>query len=156
MSDGRMSHERGSYYIGNLLYAVDTSHRLMLPPQWREKGAPSRYYVLPWPLMKPDCLLVLPPAVFGDLVDKLRARPMASQEVANLERLIGSKTSQAEVDKYGRLVVPGESLREAGIEKQTRLVGRLNKFELWNPERLEAAQATAAQSAAAYIEKEPI
>jgi MraZ protein len=58
-----------------------------------------------------------------------------------LKRLIGSGSAQASVDKTGRICLPEEMARQAGIRDQAVLVGLLDRFEIWNPERYEKVQA---------------
>jgi MraZ protein len=59
-----------------------------------------------------------------------------------LKRVIGSKSCQVALDKAGRICLPEEMAREAGITNQAMLVGLLDRFEIWNPERYRGVQAT--------------
>ena len=59
-----------------------------------------------------------------------------------LKRIIGSGSAQAGVDKAGRICLPDEMAREAGLKDEAMLVGLLDRFEIWNPERYEKVQAT--------------
>jgi MraZ protein len=46
------------------------------------------------------------------------------------------------VDKAGRICLPEEMARAAGIKDQAILVGLLDRFEIWNPNRYEAVKAS--------------
>jgi MraZ protein len=59
-----------------------------------------------------------------------------------LKRIIGSGSAQAGVDKSGRICLPDEMAREAGLKNEAVLVGLLDRFEIWNPDRYEKVQAT--------------
>jgi MraZ protein len=39
------------------------------------------------------------------------------------------------MDKAGRVLLPATLRHHAGLEKETMLVGQLNKFEIWSDER---------------------
>ena len=54
-----------------------------------------------------------------------------------LKRIIGSESEQVAVDKSGRICLPEAMAKAAGIEDQAVLVGLLDRFEIWNPERYE-------------------
>ena len=45
------------------------------------------------------------------------------------------------MDKAGRICLPDEMARGAGIKNEVLLVGLLDRFEIWNPERYEKVQA---------------
>jgi MraZ protein len=46
------------------------------------------------------------------------------------------------VDKAGRITLPEEMAREAGLDGEARLVGLLDRFEIWNPQRYAAVEAS--------------
>jgi MraZ protein len=58
-----------------------------------------------------------------------------------LKRIIGSDSAQASVDKAGRICLPDEMARGATIKNEAVLVGLLDRFEIWSPDRYEKVQA---------------
>jgi len=52
-----------------------------------------------------------------------------------LKRFIGSESVQVALDKAGRICLPEEMARLAGIKKEAVLVGLLDRFEIWSPVR---------------------
>jgi MraZ protein len=72
-----------------------------------------------------------------------------------LKRTIGSKSAQVALDKAGRLCIPDEMARSAGITDEAVLVGMLDQFEIWNPglhERINAADEALSQEAFKLLE----
>jgi MraZ protein len=72
-----------------------------------------------------------------------------------LKRIIGSESVQATLDKSGRICLPEEMAKAAGISDVAVLVGLLDKFEIWTPERyeqLKASDAVMAQEAFRLID----
>ena len=67
-----------------------------------------------------------------------------------LKRYIGSKSVQVTLDKAGRICLPEDIARVAGITDQAVFVGLLDRFEIWSPERyknVEKSDEVAAQEA---------
>jgi division/cell wall cluster transcriptional repressor MraZ len=118
---------------------VDISHRVLLPFEWRPKGAPSSFTVLLWPIQAPQFLLVLTPGGWEDFCQQLRAIPQSQQDRADLERLISLRAFFCSLDRFGRLPLPEQAVKEVGLEDKVELIGRTNKFEIWNPAKLSAA-----------------
>ena len=58
-----------------------------------------------------------------------------------LKRFIGSESAQVALDKAGRICLPEDMARAAGIKDEAMLVGLLDRFEIWNPARYEKVEA---------------
>ncbi len=59
-----------------------------------------------------------------------------------LKRFIGSESVQAPLDKTGRICLPEGMARAADITDEVVLVGLLDRFEIWNPDRYEKVRAS--------------
>ena len=46
------------------------------------------------------------------------------------------------LDKGGRICLPEEMARAAGIDHEAVLVGLLDRFEIWNPERYKKVRSS--------------
>ena len=98
---------------------------------------------------------VLPPKQMARLMNDIDAMPNSDPNKGVLKRFIGSESVQVEVDKAGRVCLPEKMSKEAGISDQAVLVGLLDRFEIWSPERWErvkAADAVLAQEAFKLME----
>jgi MraZ protein len=131
------------YYHSVYRHGVDEKRRLQIPAKWRPAGADVQFTMIPWPKgsLKEACLLVLPPTERDALVQKLKTIPYGDPKAQSLRRLLGSKSDQAELDKAGRICLPELMAKAVGIEKEAVLVGLLDRFEIWSPERYEAARS---------------
>ncbi len=122
----------------------------MVPSKWRPKSGKTELSVLPWPLGDQQFLLVLPPARWNLLLERLNEMSLSDDEAAVVERVIGGSSAHLTLDKAGRLCLPEELAAVAGLRKEALLVGRLNKFEIWEPDRFnENNQGNEAVAAAA-------
>ena len=72
---------------------------------------------------------------------------------ASFERIIGSTSAQITLDKVGRFCLPENLTGPAAIGDEAVFVGRLDKFEIWNPRRLKAATADDKTVAAVVAEE---
>ena len=61
------------------------------------------------------------------------AMPNSDPQKTVLKRVIGSKSVQVAADKAGRICLPDEMAKAAGIKDEAVLVGLLDRFEIWNP-----------------------
>jgi len=95
--------------------------------------------------------LVLPPARWNILLERLNEMSLSDEEAAVVERVIGGSSAHLKLDKVGRLCLPEELTKIAGIKQEAVLVGRLNKFEIWSPDRFEDVNRGSEAVAAAAI-----
>ena len=85
---------------------------------------------------------VLPPKELAELMAELDAMPNDNRNKTILKRIIGSESTQVALDKAGRICVPEEMARAAGIDEEVTLVGLLDRFEVWDPKRYEKVKAS--------------
>ena len=131
------------YYSSLYRHGVDYKRRVQVPAKWRPKEAEIQYTLILWPRgsQQNACLLVLPPEEWALLVGKLKAMPFSDPKAEALRRLVGTKSDRVVLDKVGRICLPESMARLVGIEKDAVLVGLVDRFEIWNPEKYEAAMA---------------
>jgi MraZ protein len=80
---------------------------------------------------------VLPPEQMASLMKDISAMPNTDPNKVVLKRFIGSESIQAPLDKAGRICLPEGMAEAAGITDQAILVGLLDRFEIWSPDRYE-------------------
>ena len=85
---------------------------------------------------------VLPPQEMAELMRDIDAMPNSDPNKVVLKRFIGSESEQVALDKSGRICLPEGMARAAGITEEAVLVGLLDRFEIWNPERYERVKAS--------------
>jgi MraZ protein len=75
------------------------------------------------------------------MLQKLKSRSMADPRIEALEQEIAENAAQVAPDKVGRICLNEEHTRRVNISSEAELVGRLDKFEIWEPAAREAARA---------------
>jgi MraZ protein len=131
------------YYNSLYRHGVDEKRRLQIPAKWRSADATVEFTLILWPKGPlPDaCLLVLPPEEWVALVQKLKALPFADPQAQILRRIIGRNSDRVALDKSGRICLPEAMAKAAAIDKEAVLLGLVDRFEIWNPERFDAVNA---------------
>lgn len=141
MSDA--STNQPTYYNSCYRHGVDEKRRVQVPAKWRPEEAGVELTMILWPKHQAgNCLRVLPPLEMAQLMADIDAMPNGDPNKVVLKRFIGSESVQVSLDKAGRICLPDEMARAAGIKDEVMLVGLLDRFEIWNPARYETVKAT--------------
>jgi MraZ protein len=131
------------YYNSLYRHGVDEKRRVQIPAKWRPTAADVEFTVILWPKAKEGpCLRVLPPKEMAELMRDIDAMPNGDPNKVVLKRFIGSESVQVALDKSGRICLPEEMAKAAGIDGDAVLVGLLDRFEIWNPERYDKVRAS--------------
>ena len=112
-------------FFGRYDYLIDAKGRLNFPPKFRDAMGGS-FVVLAW---VDHCLFALPLAEVEKLADKLD-----SGELMDSWAITGDLFSTAcEVtpDRQGRILLPAELRRYAGLEKEVTIIGNRGHAEIW-------------------------
>ncbi|MGA2864742.1 MAG: hypothetical protein ABSF95_09665 [Verrucomicrobiota bacterium] len=127
--------EPTTYYNSSYRHGVDEKRRVQIPAKWRPAQPGVELTLILWPASAGGAYLrVLPPKQMAQLMRDIEVMPNGDQK-ATLKRLIGSGSEQATLDKSGRVCLPENMAKEAAITNEAVLVGLLDRFEIWNPER---------------------
>ena len=123
-------------------HGLDDKRRVQIPAKWRPETEGTELTVILWPKDQAGtCLRVLPPQKMGELLASIDALPNTDPNKVVLKRVIGSKSVQVTLDKGGRICLPEEMAKAAGLKDEALLVGLLDRFEIWNPARYETVEA---------------
>ena len=132
-----------TYYNSLYRHGVDEKRRVQIPAKWRPAKPGTELTLVLWPKAKEGpCLRVLPPPAMAKLMRDVDAMPNSDSNKVVLKRFIGSGSVQVTLDKAGRICLPEKMARDAGIGEEAVLVGLLDRFEIWSPERFENVKAS--------------
>lgn len=125
-----------TYYNSVHQHGVDEKRRVQIPAKWRPAKPGTELTLVVWPKDREGpCLRVLPPQQMAKLLSDINAMPNGELSKVVLKRYLGGQSVQATLDKSGRICLPEEMTRAAGISDTVVLVGLIDKFEIWSPER---------------------
>lgn len=129
-------------YSSTFRHGLDEKRRLQVPSSWRGEAEGKAFTVVLWLQHKVGpCLRVFPPELILKLKAQLNAMENTDPKKVILKRIIGGFSIQLPLDKAGRICLPEDLVQKAGIKEQAVLVGMLDQFEIWNPERYEQVLA---------------
>src|SRR5256885_14771487 len=129
-----------TYFNSEYQHGVDEKRRISIPAKWRPEKPGTELTLVVWPKAKEGpCLRALPPAKMADLMRDIDAMQNSDPNKGVLKRFIGSKSVQVALDKVGRICLPEQMAKTAGVSEgiEAVVVGLLDRFEIWNPERYE-------------------
>ena len=130
------------YYNSVFCHGVDEKRRLAIPAKWRPADEAVEFTLMVFRKHQAGpCLRVLPPKEMAQLMESIDAMPNSDVNKTVLKRFIGSESVQVTCDKAGRICLPEEMTKAAGIANEATLVGLLDRFEIWNPARFEKVKA---------------
>jgi MraZ protein len=132
----------GPIYNSVYRHGCDEKRRVQVPAMWRPTEDGVQLTLIVWPQrIEGPCLRVLPPKEMAELMASLDAMPNEDRNKTVLKRIIGAESTQVTLDKAGRICVPEDMARAAGIKGEVVLVGLLDRFEIWEPGRYEKIKA---------------
>jgi MraZ protein len=132
-----------TYYNSLYKHGVDEKRRVQIPAKWRPSERNVEFTLIVWPKAKEGpCLRALPPEAMAKMMRDIEVMPNSDPNKVVLKRFIGSESVQVAVDKAGRICLPDAMASATGIKDDAILVGLLDRFEIWNPERYEKVRAS--------------
>jgi MraZ protein len=125
---------------GEYFHAVDAKSRLTVPAKLREaidaKTEGEGFFAF---IDFDGVLCLYTPASYEKLAPVLVDTELrASKEVRDYKRLRYGLAEHLEVDRLGRVLVPGKLLERGGIKKECAIVGCQDHLEIWDRERWDA------------------
>jgi len=107
-----------------------------MPAKWRPEESGTELTLVLWPkAIQGPCIRVLPPEKMDELMKEIEAMPRGDEKKGVLKRFIGRQSVQVTLDSAGRICIPEGMAKAAGIGNKAILVGLLDRFEIWSPER---------------------
>jgi MraZ protein len=131
-----------TYYNSRYRHGVDGQRRVQIPAKWRPEKNGGELTMILWTNDEAGtCLRVLPPKKMAELLADIDAMPKGDAKRTQLKRIIGGESVQISLDQSGRICLPEEMARAAGIKDEAMFVGLLDRFEIWQPARYEKLKA---------------
>jgi MraZ protein len=121
--------ERASFLTGEFRHALDDRGRVAIPIRFRPRlaQAPTLSRWLD------GCLAVFPAEEWQALATKLADLSSGDSQARQFARFMGSGAVEVELDRQGRVLVPGYLRDYAGLQVgEVMVVGALNRLEIWS------------------------
>ena len=109
-------------------HRIDDKNRLTLPPKFRE-GLRGGVVLVRGIDHTVD---VYPRESWEVSVQRITALDSLTREAREMKRFVFAGATVAEIDKQGRVLVPPDLARHAGLGKDVSVVGVHDHIEIWN------------------------
>ncbi|HEY9527491.1 MAG TPA: division/cell wall cluster transcriptional repressor MraZ [Anaerolineales bacterium] len=116
-------------FLGQFQHNLDEKGRLMIPARYRELLAAGAFITQGFD----RCLMVMTDSYFAQVYDRINSMNLADPTARLLRRLILSNAYSVEVDKVGRILVPGNLRQVIALNGEAIVAGQGDYFEVWNP-----------------------
>lgn len=127
-----------SGFLGSFRHQIDEKGRLSLPASFRRDAIDQPLVLVQ---VHPDALTLYPAATWAEVEGRLRE--LLRRQPGARAYVLGVTARAVEVvpDKQGRILVPQRLLESVGLKDAALLVGVIDRVEIWDPDRFEAAVA---------------
>lgn len=122
-----------SSFKGSYTYAVDSKGRINLPAKLRKYVNPESNDTFVITRGFEKCLFVYPVDEWNKLESNLRNLSSYDPEHRRFIRALLELASESQLDGQARLSIPQELREYAQIHGEVRVIGTLDKIELWDP-----------------------
>jgi transcriptional regulator MraZ len=116
-------------FLGQFQHNLDEKGRLMIPARYRELLAAGAFITQGFD----RCLMVMTDTYFAQVYDRINSMNLADPTARLLRRLILSNAYSVDVDKVGRILVPGNLRQVIALNGEAIVAGQGDYFEVWNP-----------------------
>jgi len=117
--------------VGRYEHTIDEKGRVSLPARFREELGEA--LVLAAGL--DGQIEVLPPEVWKNKISRVRSLNMLDEEARELDQRLHDDAQECQVDKSGRILIPGWLRQETGIETDVMIVGQTDHIQIWGVAR---------------------
>ena len=123
-----------SSFKGSYIYAVDEKGRVNLPAKLRKYVSPEANDTFVITRGFEQCLFVYPIDEWNKLEQNLRSLSSYNPEHRRFVRTLLELASESQLDGQARLSIPLELRDYSNISTEVRIIGTLDKIELWDPQ----------------------
>ncbi|MDD5450231.1 MAG: division/cell wall cluster transcriptional repressor MraZ [Candidatus Omnitrophica bacterium] len=118
-------------FYGEYEHSLDKKGRIIVPSKFRE--AAKAHYVEKFFITRglDKCLFIFTEDEWKNQELKFKNLSFTKKESRSFNRLFFSGTSELELDKQGRILIPKYLKDFAGIKKDIIIIGVSNRIEIW-------------------------
>ena len=126
-------------FFGSYAHSLDEKNRLVIPSKMRSEIG-SRLYI-----MKgfDGAISMYPEKAFEKLMNEFNSLPFNKRDARSYLRTQLATTSELEIDKAGRVILPSNLLDKYSISKSVMVIGMGDHIEVWDIKTYEAYEAEA-------------
>ncbi|WP_209808727.1 division/cell wall cluster transcriptional repressor MraZ [Ammoniphilus resinae] len=121
-------------FMGEYQHTIDEKGRITVPAKFREELGEK--FVVTRGLDR--CLFVYPMEEWKQLEAKLKTLPFTRSDARAFTRFFFSGATECELDKQGRVNIPGPLRQHANLDKDCVVIGVSSRVEIWSMQHWES------------------
>jgi MraZ protein len=130
-------------FVGEYQHALDDKGRVVLPAAFRASVAERGYIA-----SLGECIGLWDEAGFQRVTERWREALHAGDLDMRTFRLLTTSVQEVKLDSAGRITLPRRLLDDLGFGRDVRVIGVLDRVELWDDGRFQSDHDQAANAAA--------
>lgn len=141
-------------FLGRYSHSLDAKGRVAIPARFRETIGNDA--VITRGIDR--CLSLYPMAAWQPLADKVSSLSISDPDARAFRRMFFAEAANVEFDRQGRILIPPDLRRYAGLDGEALVVGMHTYVEIWSPtawesqaEEMDREGSTIAQRLASLI-----
>ena len=116
-------------FVGKYEHSLDAKGRVILPAKFRVPFEHGGYLTQ----HTERCLALWTPSEFERQMETMQEMAASGRSDRNRARLWASNSAEVEIDRQGRMPIPGHLRSFAGLEAEVLVHGAIDRVELWDP-----------------------
>lgn len=121
-----------SLFTGEYECKLDTKGRLTLPSKVKSRLPEVSGNQLVLSKGLETCIVVYPQVEYMKIYAQIASLSEFNEEYRKLQRNLFRRIADVDLDSVGRILIPRQMMRHAGLGKQVTIVGLGNRFEIWD------------------------
>lgn len=114
-------------FIGEYYHNIDEKGRLAVPVKFRAELAEGAVVTKGLD----NCLFLYPKKIWIEMAEKLAELPITDANARAFSRLMLAGAMDVDIDKQGRIILPGYLRKFSQINKSVVVAGLFNRLEIW-------------------------
>jgi MraZ protein len=136
-----------SLFLSSYENRLDTKGRISVPASFRASVASEKFAdIVLFRSFTNNCIEGMTMSRMEQMAAATDKMGVFDSELDDLTAMLFADARQLAFDVTGRIVIPADLLKHAGITNRAVFVGRGNSFQIWNPDAFHAVQEKSLQN----------
>jgi MraZ protein len=136
-------------FLGRYSHSIDAKGRLAIPARFRDllggEAVVTRGI--------DRCLSLYPMAAWTELAEKVSGLSISDPDARAFRRMFFAEAANVEFDRQGRILLPPDLRRYAGLDGEATVVGMHTYVEIWSPADWESQSELIDQQASSIAQR---
>ena len=116
-------------FVGRYEHSLDTKGRVILPAKFRPSFDRGGFLTE----HSEGCLALWTPSEFVRQMEAMQESAGLGRSERNRARVWASSSAEVEIDRQGRMPIPGHLRTFAKLDSEVLVLGVIDRVELWDP-----------------------